>query len=402
MGCAASAQVQKPQGGGEEGHSYRHYSEFKVAKVLGKGSFGSVRAAVHAPSNSKVAIKTLDRGSKGFCLERVAAEIQIQQAVRHPNCIRLYSHFVGEQSVHLVMERAYGGDLLEKIERVGALAEPAAANIIRQVIEAQVHLHSQGIVHRDIKPNNILLLSAFPESMNYNKVKITDFGLAAKIEDRDCYENCLDEVVGTAAFSAPELLRIAVEDSKRAKGLKYGAKIDLWSTGCTLYMMLCGEQAFAKHGGKMMPTVRSVLKGDFNFNQPEWDEVSDAAVEFINTLMCVDPIRRPTAKEALVAGKLFFAQCNGSEAKRETSCGSVQSAASTVHLSDAEPEIESSSRVSSAQSSAATLTRQEIYEKKPTLNTIQNIMWGQKAADARKKAWQAPSTSSNEQCLKGF
>mmetsp|Transcript_19587 Transcript_19587/g.30689 ORF Transcript_19587/g.30689 Transcript_19587/m.30689 type:complete len:385 (+) Transcript_19587:168-1322(+) len=384
MGCAASATSVRP----EKAMRPQSFDEFQVGRTLGKGTFSCVKAGVHAPTKAKVAIKSIERSSTHFDQKMVDSEICIMQGLRHPNCVKLIDTFVLKDAVHLVMERAFGGNLFDRIQEKGPMEEGVAAFVIKQVIDAQIHLHSSGIVHRDIKPHNILFASNVEDSSSYNLVKLTDFGLAAEVEG-DAYADNLDSVVGTAQYAAPEMLRIAVE--KKSQGLAYGAKVDMWSTGCTLFHMLAGETPFGRYADKTILMVRNIIKGDFKFDALVWESVSKEAMDFVCMLMSTEPKQRPTAREAMLWGKVWLSQARSSATGFSSS--SRLSEASTVALSD--------TGFCSEQSSASTVTRKELLEHKPSVELLQNAIWGKKATSARGKG-RRMLYEENEQCLDGF
>lgn len=197
-------------------------------RTLGKGSFGKVKLALHAISGEKVAIKVLERSKllKDDDMMRVRREVDILSKVRHPNIVQLYETVETEKYFFFIMEYAEEGELSEYIETRERLSEEEAAKFFRQLIEAIQYLHSIGCAHRDIKPSNILV--------DWRKdIKLIDFGLGNLYEESEK----LKTACGSPCYAAPEII----------SGDKYDPMmVDVWSSGITLYAMLCGDLPFSE------------------------------------------------------------------------------------------------------------------------------------------------------------
>jgi phosphorylase kinase gamma subunit len=153
---------------------------------------------------------------------------------------------------------------------------------MRQLLEAVAFIHSKGIVHRDVKPENILLDDHF-------NVKITDFGFAKVIGPNEkLYELC-----GTPGYLAPELLRASMYENVDG----YDKQVDMWACGVILYTLLVGFPPFWHR--KQLIMLRNIMEGKFEFCSPEWDDITDQPKYLIRKLLVVDPRKRLTAEEAL-------------------------------------------------------------------------------------------------------
>ncbi|KAJ3128556.1 hypothetical protein HK100_009098 [Physocladia obscura] len=180
-----------------------------------------------------------------------------------------------EEQFVLVMEKAQCS-LADIIERRGRLSESEAACVVRCVLEGLVTVHSKYFVHRDIKPNNILLFSDALDSL-----KLADFGVCAE----DNGYNCCGGIKGTKGYMAPEIL----------KKEKYGRAVDIWSTGCLTFQLLYGK----------LPYENGPIKTSVLGSKPKLVfldsiiSISDQAKSFITDLLKEHPENRPTASEAL-------------------------------------------------------------------------------------------------------
>lgn len=159
---------------------------------------------------------------------------------------------------------------------LGSYTEKDAAHLIRQVLEAVDYMHQQGVVHRDLKPENLLYYSPDSDS----KIMISDFGLS-KMEDG----GIMATACGTPGYVAPEVLAQK----------PYGKAIDVWSIGVISYILLCGYPPFYDENDVNL--FAQILKGEFEFESPYWDEISDAAKDFIRNLICVNVEKRYTCRQ---------------------------------------------------------------------------------------------------------
>ncbi|CAD8141489.1 unnamed protein product [Paramecium pentaurelia] len=198
------------------GDLLKHY---RIEKHLGKGAQGEVNLVVHLMSEQKRAMKKIIKSQK-INEKIIANECQIMMYFDHPNIVKIYELFQDSQYFYIVYEYLSGGELLDLINKKKELKEQQIANYIKQVLEALNHCHTCGIVHKDVKPQNILLESEEPDA----QIKLIDFG-AAKLNGEPDFD-----VVGTPLYLAPETI---LEDSNE--------KSDVWSCGIMTLQFLTGK-----------------------------------------------------------------------------------------------------------------------------------------------------------------
>ncbi|XP_050414132.1 calcium/calmodulin-dependent protein kinase type 1 isoform X1 [Patella vulgata] len=260
----------------KEGDIRRKY-EFK--ETLGTGAFSEVVLAEDKTNRGKYyAVKCIDRQGLRGKEEALDNEIQVLRRLSHPNIVKLLDVFDDKSHVYLIMELVTGGELFDRIVEKGSYTEKDASLLIKQVLEAVDFMHERGVVHRDLKPENLLYYSADPDS----KIMISDFGLS-KMED----SGIMATACGTPGYVAPEVLAQK----------PYGKAVDCWSIGVISYILLCGYPPFYDENDAML--FQQILKAEFEFDSPYWDDISESAKEFIRKLMCKDPNLRNTCKQAI-------------------------------------------------------------------------------------------------------
>jgi len=203
---------------------------FKLGQVLGRGGFGFVKEA--ELNGHHYAMKVLTKGSKGWNSteeKMVRAEIEIMKKLEHPHIIKVIEHNMNgkyprddgpdEDCVIIVMELAQGGNLFDILFFTDGFEESITRTYLYQLTDAIASMHTKGIAHRDIKPQNTLLDS------NYN-IKICDFGLSKQTDNASLMQTRL----GTLPFQAPELLM----------GREYDFGVDIFALGVLYFLMLTG------------------------------------------------------------------------------------------------------------------------------------------------------------------
>jgi serine/threonine-protein kinase len=230
-GCLTRWQHRKLNAGRHSGFFLANY---KLLAHIGSGGMSEVYLAEHVRLARRVAIKILpvDRVKQGSYLERFQVEARASAMLDHPNLVRIHD-FGNVGALHyLVMEYIDGDDLAARVRNEGPLPISAAVEIIAQAAEGLQHAHAKGLVHRDVKPSNLIQVRG-------GCVKVLDLGLALVDQDEiGSLTARYDEgILGTADYLAPE----QVLDSHAVD-----ARSDIYSLGCTLYFLLSGRPPFPK------------------------------------------------------------------------------------------------------------------------------------------------------------
>jgi len=256
--------------------------QYTLGKKLGSGTFSVVREGVRKSDGARFAIKCIKKaGLSDEDREALDAEVEILRQMTHPNIMVLEDFFSEDTHYFLVTELMEGGELFDRIVEKEFYSEKEARDLVKLLLQAISYCHAANIVHRDLKPENLLLTSRSDDA----NIKIADFGFAKRITMND---EGLETACGTPGYVAPEIL----------EGKKYGKEVDVWSIGIITYILLCGYPPF--HHDVHTILFKMIKKGDFEFDSPYWDHVSEDAKALISQMLCVDPNKRPSCEELLM------------------------------------------------------------------------------------------------------
>jgi serine/threonine protein kinase len=209
---------------------------YKILEALGRGGMATVYKARQLGTKRLVAVKVIDRSlaDDGEIVARFRQEHALGARLRHPNLTATYQSGRAAGRPYLVMELVEGDSLDELIGRCGPLPVAEACEVIRQAALGLAHLHEHGIVHRDVKPSNLMLTPA-------GQVKVLDLGLARDLREPGGGERITahGQFLGTLDYVAPEQCVDPHEVDSRA---------DVYGLGCTLYELLAGQAPFTRPG----------------------------------------------------------------------------------------------------------------------------------------------------------
>mmetsp|Transcript_3989 Transcript_3989/g.4621 ORF Transcript_3989/g.4621 Transcript_3989/m.4621 type:complete len:567 (-) Transcript_3989:194-1894(-) len=293
------------------GQFNKHYT---IEKQLGQGSMGAVSMIRKTGYNKSIQLSNrkitqgdpfLETGETSFALkeiimdrvsdefmEELRNEIEILKTMDHPNIVKAYETFEESKHIYLVMELCSGGDLYQR----APYSEIEAAKIIQKLLSAIKYMHNKGIVHRDLKFENIMFEDGRPNA----QIKLIDFGLSKKfLPDED---HRMTDGVGTIYTMAPQVLQ----------GV-YTSRADLWSCGVIAYILLSSLKPFRHKNRKYV--IHKIMMCDYNFRGERWKHISDQAKEFVCELIKLDPSQRWTATQALKSDFLSQSLDNLSERK---------------------------------------------------------------------------------------
>uniref|UniRef100_A0A4W6FWC0 Calcium/calmodulin-dependent protein kinase IGb n=1 Tax=Lates calcarifer TaxID=8187 RepID=A0A4W6FWC0_LATCA len=199
-------------------------------------------------------------------------EIAVLRRIKHENVVGMEDFYESRTHYYLA------GELFDRILDRGVYSEKDASRVIQQVLQAVSYLHQNGIVHRDLKPENILYYSQDENS----KIMISDFGLSKMVDN-----GIMSTACGTPGYVAPEVLAQK----------PYSKAVDCWSIGVITYILLCGYPPFYEESETRL--FSKIMKAQYEFDSPFWDDISESAKDFIRNMMQKNPNMRYTTDLAL-------------------------------------------------------------------------------------------------------
>lgn len=250
--------------------------DYDVQSELGRGKFGTVYHCKDKKNGLRLAAKVVNTTKKED-RRAVEREVEIMRRLQHPRLIQLYDAIDTGQQIYVILELIEGGELFERvIDDDFFLTERSCAVFMRQICEGIEFVHSQNILHLDMKPENILCLTK-----EGNRIKIIDFGLARQFDPK----KKLQVLFGTPEFVAPEVVNF--------DQIGYGT--DMWSIGVICYVLLSGLSPFM--GDTDVETMANVTIAKYDFDHDAFAEISEDAKDFIRRLLIKDKEKRLTATQ---------------------------------------------------------------------------------------------------------
>lgn len=284
---------------------------YTIVDKLGEGSFAAVysccsKTAKNSGAVQAVKVTDTKRPDIDGARQDYRDEVKLLRLIgTNAHCVQLLDTFEERQFCYIVMERC-ACTVQEAFLRTDDLSEQDLAHVFRCMLSAVEHIHACGIVHRDIKPGNMLLANGTSLS-GRPVVKLCDFGLSTVMPTATGKKRFgflknargLTEICGTAPYMAPEMLR---------QKNPYGFGVDVWACGVSAYLMLFGEYPYATKGQRCSALMKSnICDGRVSPSYkacPDYPQPSDIACKFVAQLLKRNPEERPDATEALTSAFL--------------------------------------------------------------------------------------------------
>ncbi|KAJ7951399.1 Kinase family protein [Quillaja saponaria] len=257
----------------------RLIGDYILGPRIGSGSFAVVWRSTHRHSGLVVAVKEIDKKQLSQKVsENLLKEISILSTINHPNIIRLFEAIETKDRIYLVLEYCNGGDLANYIHRHGKVSETIARHFMRQLAAGLQVLQEKHLIHRDLKPQNLLLASTEATPL----LKIGDFGFARSLMP----QGLADTLCGSPLYMAPEIIL----------NQKYDAKADLWSVGAILFQLVSGRPPF--NGNSQVQLFQNILTAtELRFPQGVLEELNPDCLDLCRGLLRQNPVERLTFKE---------------------------------------------------------------------------------------------------------
>uniref|UniRef100_A0A6B2LD71 Protein kinase domain-containing protein n=1 Tax=Arcella intermedia TaxID=1963864 RepID=A0A6B2LD71_9EUKA len=259
---------------------YHGTYEIQLGKFLGKGAGGQVNLGRNIQSNESVAVKLMTKDY--IDTERGAAkirELQMLHTMTHPYIISVIESIEIPDAFYIIMELGRG-DLMHKLEE-GIHDTAQAKRVAMNLFSALEYLHSIGICHRDVKPENLLCCQG---PRGEEAWKLGDFGIAIFFTEEDPY---ITGNIGTPDYMAPEIFL----------DQKYTKEVDLWAAGVTLFSALTAQSPWAHTNPQAKQ--HAILIGEVSWHQETWDAIDPNAKDLVEKLIVRDPQERPSPEACL-------------------------------------------------------------------------------------------------------
>ncbi|XP_059479403.1 serine/threonine-protein kinase Nek8-like [Neocloeon triangulifer] len=247
---------------------------YDKVRTVGKGAFGHAVLYRRHSDGLMVVIKEVQLTELEATERQLALnEVQVLASLNHPNIIRYIRSFERGGSLLIEMEYADGGTLAQLLgPRNVPLSERAVLHIWSQLSAALAHMHSRGVLHRDLKTANVFLTSSL-------QVKVGDFGISKVLTSKAQAQT----ILGTPYYLSPEM----------CQGLEYGSKSDIWAAGCVLYEMMSLKKPF--DGENLPALVARIIAG--MYEPLDGERYTQGLLDLVASILQRDPEKRPSAAE---------------------------------------------------------------------------------------------------------
>lgn len=260
--------------------------EYDLKESLGSGSIAEVWSATHKGSNEERAVKIIKKGQNSpvDLSQMIKDETDCLATLESENIVKIYEVFEDEQKYYVVMEFLRGPNMSEylSVTPKTALSEKIVAGWLKKILKGISHCHSKEIVHRDIRPSNVVFADAAATNP-----KLIDFNFA---QSYDPDAAAVQDIYAAPAYISPELL------TKK----EYSKKTDIWSCGILAYYTIAGKIPYkAKTLKDLLKEIKEANFTEKSFTGGEWNKISPECKKFIAKMLESDPEKRPTADELL-------------------------------------------------------------------------------------------------------
>ena len=243
---------------------------YKILQKIGNGSFSNVFKCEHKDTKKIFAIKAINiQKIDEKIIKNINMEIDTMLRLNHDNIIKLYETIKTQSHIYLIMDFCNNSDLYKHIKNNGKLNENDSKKIFLQIANGLYVLRKNNLIHRDMKPHNILLTLS-------GNVKIADFGFVTSTND----DKLMNTLCGSPIYMAPEILKYN----------KYDEKVDLWSIGIILFEMLTGKPPFT--ASNHIQLLRKIETTDFKI--PDDIIITNECMDLLKSLIVVNPKYRIT------------------------------------------------------------------------------------------------------------
>lgn len=270
---------------GDENDINSFHAQYEVKEELGRGLTSIVCKCVDRFTDEKYAVKIIDLNQTCDVdvVDSIVSEVSVLSSMpQHPNVISLFKVYRTDANVYIVLELAPNGELFGYVNKFAVLSEKVTVKVFRQLLLGLDHLHSNNIVHRDIKMENVLMNDSLG-------IKLTDFGFAKKLEDGEH----LHDVCGTLSYLAPEMIRVGMGSNPDG----YGCEVDMWACGVLLYTLLMGQPPF--YHPKQLSLMRQIQECRYDRKSDTWTRLSPSVRSLITGLLQTNVKKRLTSHQTL-------------------------------------------------------------------------------------------------------
>ncbi|KAL7052923.1 hypothetical protein AAHC03_026378 [Spirometra sp. Aus1] len=254
----------------------RQRRDFSFIASLGRGAYGRVNLVRETATGRVCAMKILNKNKMLSQHADFWAEREIMARSTSPWLVRLFYAFQDLNSLYMVMEYLPGGTLVSWMDEVEVISETVCRFYAAEIVLALADLHAMGFIHRDLKPDNLLLDMS-------GHLKLADFGTCVHVDPNTKRVRC-ESAVGTPDYISPEVLF-----SQSSGGGEYGFPVDWWALGVLVYEMICGETPF--YSDDLVTTYSKIMSHTTSLHVPDDLLLTESCLNFIKSLLSSEPVR---------------------------------------------------------------------------------------------------------------